>query len=146
MKKVFLFAIIVTMLSCNSNNNYETPTSYSDSRTADELEYAEIIRAIEIVNSTCPYMLDEITRMDGMALIDRRTIQYKYTIIEMTKEYLDLFNVKELLKPDLVENVRTNPDLKYYRVNQFTFRYQISDINGSLIELITITPTDYLKY
>ena len=98
--------------------------------------------AIE-VNRICPQMVDNETRLDSANSIQEKTFSYYYTLVNKTKKELDIGAIRHYLTPQLVQNIRTNEQLRFMRDNQVTMVYNYYDKNKIMLLDIYVTPYDY---
>jgi len=64
------------------------------------------------LNEICPMMVDKETRLDNAVVLPGYIFQYNYTLVNLKKSDLDIEGFTNYLRPTIVNNVRTNPDLK----------------------------------
>lgn len=95
------------------------------------------------LNKTCPLMVDSLTRLDNTIALPNKVFQYNYSLISTSKEYIDTEVLKSFLTPRIMNDVKTNPGMKFVRDNKVTVNYSYKDINGELLFLISIKPEDY---
>ena len=93
------------------------------------------------INRSCPTMIDQITRLDGALIIPPKTIRYSYTL--MISETMDTLSVKGDMQPNMLNLIKTSPEMKALRDNRVTFTYSYRDIKGRYLFAITIKPEDY---
>lgn len=106
--------------------------------TKNQFEYAA-----EAVNKQCPMMVDADTRLDN-AVASEGLFQYFYTLVNIDSDDFNKDTFDNILTPSLINNIKTHPDLKVYRDNQMTMRYNYADKNGNHLSQIDVTPLDYL--
>lgn len=95
------------------------------------------------INKGCPMMIDRSTRLDNAVAMPGNAFQYNYTIVDMSKEEVNLDTVKKYLEPGLIQNVKNSPDLKIQREHKTTLIYNYKDKNGFQIFRLAITPDMY---
>ena len=88
-------------------------------------------------------MIDQYTRLDNTVAFPNKSFQYNYTLINMDKSEVNLDTVKKYIEPGIINNVKTNPDLKIYRENNTTMIYNYRDKNGVFVLKIAVTPEMY---
>jgi hypothetical protein len=96
-----------------------------------------------VVNRTCPQMVDSETRLDSTNVVKEKTFSYYYTLVNRSKKDIDEVSFRQLLTPNLIQNIRTNEQLRFMRINQVTMVYNYLDKNGVKVLDIQITPYDY---
>ena len=102
-----------------------------------------MMQAASEINKTCPIMVDEYTRLDNAVALPDNIFQYNYTLVNITKEEVNLDTVRKYIEPGIINNVKTNPDLKIYRDNKTTMRYYYKDKNGEFVHKFSVTPDQY---
>lgn len=122
-----LFVLAAGISSCSSDAAVDKLLS----TTAEEL------------NKKCPMMVDQMTRWDNTVAMPGKVLQYNYTVVGMDKSQLDAAMINSHIKPMLVNNVKTNPEMKALRDKKVTFGYSYNDKNGVFISKFTITPEEY---
>lgn len=95
------------------------------------------------LNKTCPVMVDSLTRLDNAVALPKKVFQYNYTLNIDTSEQIDIEGLKAYMSPRIVNDVKTNPGMKYVRDNKVTVNYSYKDQNGEFLFLISVKPEDY---
>lgn len=95
------------------------------------------------INKSCPIMVDNATRLDNTIVLPNDIFQYNYTITAYEKDSLNVDQLKKEMEPSILNNVKTNPDLKVFRDNDITMKYYYKDKNGVYLFTISITPSKY---
>jgi hypothetical protein len=88
-------------------------------------------------------MVDSLTRLDNTVALPNKVFQYNYSLIPATKESIDFEGLKTYLTPRILNDVKTNPGMKYVRDNKVTVNYSYKDMNGEFLFLISVKPEDY---
>lgn len=94
-------------------------------------------------NKSCPVMIDEITQLVNTEALEGNAFQYNYTLVNVDKMQVNSDTLRKYLEPGIIENIKTNPQLLYFRDHKTTMHYNYSDKNGALILKISITPDMY---
>ncbi|RXJ45776.1 hypothetical protein [Gelidibacter gilvus] len=94
-------------------------------------------------NTQGPMQLDQSLRLDSMGSIGKTNFIYYYTLLEIEKSEVNLDTVNKYVRPSLIENIKTSPELKIYRDNKITMDYKYYDKNGAFAMEIAITPELY---
>ena len=102
-----------------------------------------MMEAASEINKSCPLMLDQDTRLDNTMALPGNVFQYNYTLVNMEKETVDEVDLKNYLESNIVNNIKTNPDLKPYRDNKVTMSYVYRDKDGHFLIKIEATPDKY---
>ncbi len=97
------------------------------------------------LNKTCPVMIDKETRLDNTLSLPNNTFQYNYTLINIKKENVDIPKAQEFLKTNILNQIKTHPDLKYFRDNNVTMEYVYKDKTGNFILKLSFKPEEYKK-
>ena len=103
----------------------------------------ELLDVAYEINSSCPVMIDEDTRLDSACVFPNKTLQYKYTMVKVLKDSIDIPILHANLESAILNSVKTNPELKFYRDNNVTMIYYYQDKIGRLVTIIKITPDQY---
>lgn len=104
---------------------------------------AQLKKEIAEMNRNCPQMIDEETRLDSMNLVKEKTLQYYYSLVKRSKKDVDINAFSQFLKPNLIQHLRTNEQVRFMRENEVTMVYSYSDKKGIKIVDIPITPHEY---
>jgi len=102
-----------------------------------------MMKAASEINESCPIMVDQDTRLDNAIALPDNILQYNYTLVNWVKDSVDLKGFEDYMQPMILNNVKTNPDLKIYRDNKTTMAYNYKDMNGVFITKISITADQY---
>lgn len=94
-------------------------------------------------NKNCPMIIDQFTRIDNTVVLPNNTIQYNYTLLGINEADVDYTIFEETIFPRLLELVKTNPQMKVFRENDVTLKYNYADEAGTFITLYTVTPNMY---
>jgi len=95
------------------------------------------------LNKTCPVMVDNATRLDNSIALPNNVFQYNYTLVTMLKDSININDLKNYLEPRIVNDVRTNPAMKYIRDNKVTVNYSYKDMTGANLFNISVKPEQY---
>jgi hypothetical protein len=95
------------------------------------------------INKSCPIMVDNETRLDNTMALPEKVFQYNYTLINTTKDLIDIDELQSAIEPNIKNFVRTNPDMKQMRDNNTTLKYFYKDMNGEHLLTIWVKPEDY---
>jgi hypothetical protein len=102
-----------------------------------------MMKAASELNKSCPFMVDEETRLDNTISLPDKIFQYNYTLVNLQIEDIDIDAMVSYLEPGLINNVRTNPDMKYQRDSEVTLAYVYKDRDGVFLTKILVTPDKY---
>ncbi|XLS29604.1 hypothetical protein ACJD0Z_02005 [Flavobacteriaceae bacterium M23B6Z8] len=113
--------------------------------TSSKIE-RQLKEAAADLNSKLPIHTDTFSRLDSVAAIGDHSYSHYYTLIEMEKAEVNLDTVNKYVKPELLKNARTNPDLQGFRDHKITLNYIYYDKNGEYVTTITATPETYENF
>jgi hypothetical protein len=102
-----------------------------------------MMEAASEINKSCPMMVDQDTRLDNAVALPANIFQYNYTLVNLEKAKTDVSQIENYLTPILINNVKTNPDMKINRDNKTTMGYYYKDRNGEFLFKILVTPELY---
>lgn len=104
-----------------------------------------MMAAASELNEGCPMMVDGETRLDNAVALPDNTFQYNYTLVNLQKDQIqiELDAIKNELLPGIVNNVKTNPDLRFFRDNKTTMSYNYKDKAGVFLLKLKVTPDMY---
>ena len=88
-------------------------------------------------------MVDAKTRLDKVTLPSKTVFQYNYTLINYEKTEIDTVKIKSNLEQNIIQLIKTNPQMEYQRQNKVTMNYIYNDKNGDYLMSIIITPELY---
>ena len=94
------------------------------------------------INKTCPMMLDNATRLDNVITLPGNIFQYNYTIA-MVKDSINIDELKKYLEPNIINGVKTQPQMKIIRDNKVTVNYNYKDKSGVYLFTISVKPDQY---
>ncbi len=95
------------------------------------------------LNKSYPIMVDAQTQLDSSLALPNNIFQYNYTFVNIETATVDTNEFKDYMEPNILEQVKTNIQVKYFRDNNVTLNYLYRDKNGQYVALITITPEMY---
>lgn len=95
------------------------------------------------LNKSCPIMVDAETQIDNAVALTDNTFQYNYTLVSMERATLDISELENYLQPIILNNIKTNPDLKTFRDNDVIMAYNYKDKNGEHLFKLTFKPENY---
>ncbi|MCL2097542.1 MAG: zinc ribbon domain-containing protein [Bacteroidales bacterium] len=104
-----------------------------------------LIKAADELNKMCPIMADSETRCDNAIALPNKRFLYNYTLINFEKGMIDTLEAKKLLAPNMINSIRTLPDMKLFRDKKITITYSYKDKNGNYMFSIVVTPEQYTQ-
>ena len=102
-----------------------------------------MMEAASEINKTCPIMVDKETRLDNTVAMPDNVFQYNYTLVNLTSAEIHPDTLRKYIEPNIINTVRTNPDMKIYRDSKTTMAYSYRDKVGEFILKILVTPDKY---
>jgi len=103
----------------------------------------ELMKMASELNKSCPIMVDAETRLDNMVVLPNKTFQYNYSLVNIGREDIDTLYIKNFLEPNIVNNIKTNPQMKELRDKKVTLQYYYKDRNGAYLFMISVKPKQY---
>jgi hypothetical protein len=95
------------------------------------------------LNKSCPIMVDAETQLDNAVALPDNTFQYNYTLVSMERASVDISELENYLQPTILNNIKTNPDLKTFRDNDVIMAYNYKGKNGEHLFKLTFKPENY---
>jgi len=95
------------------------------------------------VNKSCPITIDAETRLDNAASLPGKIFLYNYTLINMEKGTVDTLTIKSRLVPNIVNFVKSCPQMKVIRDAKVTIIYYYKDKNSVYLFQVPVTPQQY---
>lgn len=92
-----------------------------------------MLHAASELNKSCPLFADAQTRLDNVTVLPNDIFQYNYTLVNIVASDVDTLVLKGALEPNILNVVKTNPDMKFVRDNKATLSYYYQDKDGKYI-------------
>ncbi len=102
-----------------------------------------IMEAASEINKSCPIMVDKDTRLDNVLAMPNNSLQYNYTLVNFEDNTIAVDELTDYLRPLIVNNIKTNPDMKWYKDNKVTFLYNYKNGEGVFILKLKVIPDEY---
>ena len=102
-----------------------------------------MIEVANQINKSCPIVVDQYTRLDNVVAMPANSFQYNYTLFNLAKEEVNLDIVKKYIKPTILNNARTSPQMKFFRDRKTTLIYYYKDKVGKFVYELSVTPDMY---
>jgi len=99
--------------------------------------------ATEFINDRCPEMVDPETRLDSVLLSKEGEIVFFYTLPNRVSSGINPSSFTAFLLPGIIDNVRSNPDLRMHRDSSLTFIFSYRGQNGALVTEFPVGPERY---
>ena len=103
---------------------------------------AKLVQASQYMNARLPMNVDSSTRWDTTAPGPGNCLTYYYTLVNVSKREIDPEEIIAKMKPKILLNYRTSPDMKVFRDNHVTLRYMYRDKFGETVTVIEVSPND----
>ncbi|OXA86610.1 zinc ribbon domain-containing protein [Flavobacterium hercynium] len=94
-------------------------------------------------NKNCPMNVDEYTTLKNVIALPDKTVQYNYILVGIKKAEVKMDTVKKYVFPAVLQSVKTNPGMKFFRDNKITINYNYSDETGEFVTEYVVTPEMY---
>ena len=95
------------------------------------------------INKNCPIMVDKATRFDNSIAMPDKVFQYNYTLVETENGTADTVKLKNYITPLLLNNIKTSPDMKFFRENKVTLAYYYKSKSGEYLCKVLLKPEQY---
>ncbi|MCH6233797.1 hypothetical protein [Cognataquiflexum rubidum] len=95
------------------------------------------------INKTTPILVDQNTRLDRTETKRGEVFLYHYTLVNMEKGNFEEDELKEFLREQILNNIKNNPDLQYFRAHGAAMTYTYKDKNSTHLFDLTFTSDDY---
>jgi len=102
----------------------------------------DLASATKLINDKCPEMIDPETRLDSVLLLPEG-LSYFYTLPNKDKPGINSIAFKAFIIPEIIDNIRTNPNLEMFRDSSITMVFNYRDRNGELITEFSVKPGQY---
>ena len=102
-----------------------------------------LMKTAQEINKNCPMMIDKETRLDTTLGGPGNRFAYYYTLINFGADDLDTEKFISLMKPRLLNNVKTNKDLEVFRKKNVEIVYVYRSKDKKEIGRIIFSPSDY---
>jgi hypothetical protein len=99
--------------------------------------------ATAFINDRCPEMVDEETRLDSVLLNHEDQLIYYYSLPNKVSSGINPSAFNAFLLTGIIDNVRSNPDLRMHRDSSITFVFNYRGRNGELITEFSVAPERY---
>lgn len=96
---------------------------------------------VALVNKQCPMLEDAVTRRDSCSVVDGKTFQYHYSLLEIDSASIAEFKNEGIA--NIRNNVKANPLYAPFRAEDVTFRLIYTDTLGVELFRFDVSPKDY---
>ena len=97
------------------------------------------------LNKSCPFMVDSETRLDNTIALPDKVFQYNYTLVNVDKSQADTMNMKNYLEQNIINQFKTNPQLRYQREHKWTMIFMYKDKHELYLLMVKLTPDKYAE-
>ncbi|MFH6998822.1 zinc-ribbon domain-containing protein [Flavobacterium sp. FlaQc-57] len=104
-----------------------------------------LVEAANEINKNCPMNVDQNTTLKNAVALPDKTFQYNYVLVGITKANVKIDTVRKYIFPRILEEVKNNPQLKSFRDNKITIKYNYTDANGQFVTEYVVKPEMYEK-
>jgi hypothetical protein len=101
-----------------------------------------LVQTSSEMNKKLPMMVDKVTRLDTVTPAPNKTLVYKYTLVGVAKSAIDVEKFKGTLRPTILQNYKTNPEMQKLRSSEVSLKFQYYDQGGAYVTDIEVHPTD----
>lgn len=102
-----------------------------------------LIEVANELNKNCPMMIDEQTKLVNAAALPDNVFIYNYMLTNLERDGIDIEEATKTMEPILINNIKSNPDMKYFKDNNVTLSYSYKDKHGVFVMKINVTPAMY---
>lgn len=148
LKRVFLASalLFIAFNNVNAAQSKELDTTNLIAVNSEDAKTNKFLKEVaDTMNKSCPMTIDESTRLDNVTTLPSRTLQYNYTLVNNVKDELDIDTIKDYLKTNILNQIKTNPQLKIFRDKKVNLNYSYSDKTGVFLFLLEFKAKDYTK-
>lgn len=96
-----------------------------------------------IMNKSCPFVIDENTRLDSVNSPKNDVLQNNYTLLNDNLADVDIDTFQSIFKPEIINHLKSNKETDFFRKNKATLVYKYFDKNKQFVTDIIILPSDY---
>lgn len=103
----------------------------------------DVLKFVKQMNSHCPSMVDDETRLDKVQFLPGNNLEFYYTLIQRDKDSVSINNLKQFMGPVILNKIKSSPTLNRYISKNLTWVYSYNDKNGDFVFKITFTPEQF---
>jgi hypothetical protein len=107
------------------------------------VQKSQVERLAGSINAKCPFMVDEITRMDSVNIVPDSTFQYNYTLVNQVRSNIDVEGMIRFIEPRLRQSVVMGSTMVVQRASKLRMIFHYRDKNGEFVTEIIIEPEEY---
>jgi hypothetical protein len=103
----------------------------------------QLLEMSNVTNQYLPKTVDAQTRLDTTIPLPDKTFQYVYTLVNYSKAQLNLKDMEKQMRPFLLNGIKTNDKMNFFRDNKVTLIYSYRDKDGNEILKFVFDYNDY---
>lgn len=135
-KGLVLVSIVVAISTLSANF---IPKLFKDNSNVDAI----LVQIASEMNKMLPMYIDSETVLDNVASMPNNTLQYNYSLVNVEGEQIDTIQIKSVMEPNIVNLVKTSPEMQTLRDNNVDFKYYYKDKTGKYLFSILIPHQKY---
>jgi hypothetical protein len=102
-----------------------------------------LVETANQINQNTPMIVDSETRLDSTLALPGKRFTYYFTLYNYTIDEIDAEDFEKSMRPNMLNNLKTSPDMNVFRNNNVDLQYIYRDKNGMEIVNIEINHKDY---
>jgi hypothetical protein len=118
-------------------------TGKTSSEETSSTKPRTLASATELINDRCPEWVDSESRLDSVLLSKEGEVYYYYTLPNKESRGINPSSFTAFLLSEIIENIRSNPDLRMHRDSSLTFIFNYTGRGGDLITEFKVGPERY---
>ncbi len=144
MKRVTYISLLLILVisSCSTKKVEELKEAFKEGVNKSVVDQT-LVKVASQLNKTLPMEVDSETRLDNTMALPNKVFQYNYTLVNMLSTEVDTTQLLSFVKPNVINNIKTNPQMSYFRDNEVSVNYLYKDKEGNFITLLKVTPEEY---
>ncbi len=131
------------LIKSNPNSGQRPVTSHSVKMTERDIVINELQLMENELTSECPKPAGSGITLISCSAGPGVVFTYSYMVDQKTLASLDVAKEMLELRPKLIAQYKSNPDMEWFRKRNVGLRYRYSDGRGEVIGTIDISPADF---
>ena len=131
--------IIIAVVLALRGGRYLMNQFYNSTYAVDK----DLAKFSSEISKNLPIMLDRDTRLDSTMAVPGKTILNSYTLVNYSKDQINLEEFKRNVYPHLVNGLKSSSDFKPFRTAKVSVIYIYKDKNGNEVMKFTVDYNDY---
>jgi len=128
-------ALCITLQTACTGNTSKEETNPAKPTT--------LASATKLINDRCPEVIDSETRLDSVWLSQENQLIYYYSLPNKEGSSINPSAFQAYLLTGIIDNVRSNPDLRMHRDSSIIFVFNYRGRNGEFITEFSVGPERY---